>query len=293
MITFVLISVLFMPWIPVMLKQIWTVQSWREGHGAIAAGEQLFEFINDISLGFYYRFEKNTLIFIAQGISIFVAAVFFLGLVRILASSAGGMAQLQLVSSQTSKLIGLLVLFPLISSILIAIFRLIEFFRYLSIIIPYVLIMGFVALEGMSVKLRVSILLLFFAMNIYGDWLYFKNDFKNNDYRQVVLDIRNQAEPGVRIFIYPFYYRLVLQYYQTHGGLPEISDYGYEYSRLMEKLKAYKGGETFLILDYSIPDTTGYKEKVEELNRDYEIVDIRRYEVVPALIELYKIKLKN
>ena len=140
---------------------------------------------------------------------------------------------------------------------------------------------------------RFTVFILFFSMNIYGDWLYFKKDFKNNDYRQVVADIRAESKPGDRIFVYPFYYRWILEYYQKHGGLPEIFDYGYQYERLQEELKTNKKGEAFFLLDYSFPETAGYNEKLIDVQKDYDVIYSKRYEVIPNRIEMYKLKGKK
>jgi uncharacterized membrane protein len=278
---FVVIFAIFIPWLPIMLKQIWTGQPWREGQTLLAAGEQVFDFMNDITLGFYFRFEKNILTTTFQGLTLLLALGFFWKSVSSLRSVPGG---------RGGTLILLLVLIPLVFAVFIAIFRWIEFFRYLSIILPYILISGFVVFQGLSEKIKVSIFLLFFVSNIYGDWLYFKKDFKNNDYRQVVADIRADSKPGDRIFVYPFYYRWNLEYYQKHGGLPEIFDYGYEYTRLREELSTHKKGDVFFILDYSFPDTTGHAEKLKDLQKDYEIILSKLHKGIPDRIEIYKLK---
>ncbi|HEY3250170.1 MAG TPA: glycosyltransferase family 39 protein, partial [Ignavibacteria bacterium] len=121
------VLLLYLAWIPTFLEQITRGQSWRSMQDLTSAGYQLINFIKDINLGLYYHY---TNLQIVSYISIFLIVIYL----------AASVMSFPVKLQSTDFLIFLLVIIPVLQGLIISVRQKVEFYRYLSIIIPFVLI---------------------------------------------------------------------------------------------------------------------------------------------------------
>ncbi len=277
-------------WLPIMIKQMSIGQSWRTPQSIWALIEQLFFFSKDISLGLYhfyadYRYMKL--------INVMVLGLFIITIL--------GMCYFIYIKVRTNKsfpnynrLIIVVTLVPLLIASSIFIRERIEFFRYLSFIVPFILICGMLSIKLFNRYAQIALIILFAGVNIYGDGLYFKFDFKNNDYRQVIKSLELNNQDREKIFVYPHYYGWIIDYYNKTDklNLPNAEDIRYGWGQMEDSLKAQDPVKFWLVLDYGAQDTATFKDKLNMISNDYNITFRDSFPTVPFIAKVYRFEKK-
>lgn len=304
---YLIVFLVYLVWIPVMVIQISRGQPWRYEQNIGDVFFQLKAFTIDLALGFYQRYSDGILLYNLFLVLISIILLAALGCYwnyltnklnkrnvnPVNNSATSEMAGLQPMESSDSWrgiFIFLLFIIPLILAVLVSFKQWIEFFRYLSIIIPFFLILlvyGFTAFKSI---LRIILIGIFILINFYGLYLYFENDSKNNDYRKVMEYVCN-TNANDKIFVYPFYYGWILDYFKEIGEYPKINhqDYGWEFHGIIDSVKSQNIDRFWFILDYHSFDTSSYKEKLNLLMQNEALKLEHTFFIQPQKVELYSL----
>lgn len=292
---YISIFAFYLFWFPIFVKHMSAGQSWRKGQGISSLFEQLFYFIQDISLGLYHFYGDYKFI---KFINVLVIILFSLTILSLFYSFYKNRLKKN-ISKKTfpdyKKVILFVTIIPVLIACIIFIKEKIEFFRYLSFIVPFILICGMLGLSVLNKKLRYTVVLLFAMINLYGLYLYYCFDFKNNDYRQVIKTLDTNNTVGSRIFVYPHYYGWIINYYKEQENLkiPDVSETKYGWGDLQDSLNTYKPDKFWLVLDYGAQDTMTYKDKLNSLSQNYNISFLDSFTTVPFQVKVYRFEKNN
>ena len=143
--------------------------------------------------------------------------------------------------------------------------------------------------------MKIPIIILFAVINLYGVYLYYSFDFKNNDYRQVIKTLDKNDTDGSKIFVYPHYYGWIINYYkkQEKLNIPDVSETRYGWGELQDSLNTYKPDKFWLVLDYGSQDTITYNDKLNSLTQNYSIIFRDSFPTVPFQAKIYRFEKKN
>jgi hypothetical protein len=128
-------------------------------------------------------------------------------------------------------------------------------------------------------------------INLYGLDLYYRNDSKNNDYRPIMESITNSIDPGDKIFVYPYYYGWILDYYKETGEYPKLNniDYGWKFSSIVDSVKNSTDKQFWFILDHHSFDTSSYHDKISSLSQESNLNIENTFFIQPQKVELFKV----
>jgi uncharacterized membrane protein len=292
LIIFTVILLSYIYWFPIMLNQVLRGQPWRRGQNAYEVLEQVFIFLKDLSMGLYYSYTSHTIVRIIGMLIIVIALIVISGLVI---TAIRRKVSKEATRSNYKLLIFLITFMPLFASIIISYTQWIEFFRYLSFIIPYILIVGFAGLKAFNQKLQLVVVLVFLCINLFGDYLYYRSDFKNNDYRQILSTLQKEPDGKKNIYVYPHYYAWGIDYYIKQDGLtiPFTEKYGWEFESMHRQIIVTKPDKFYFVLDFGSNNTATYGEKINVLKRNYDITFQQVYNTVPFNTKLFRFERKG
>jgi uncharacterized membrane protein len=291
---YILMFVGYLFWLPILIKHMTTGQPWRTPQSIVSLFEQLFYFAKDISLGLYHFYADYDLMKLINVILILLFGITFLGVIYFIYKK-----RKEKKSAKSFPDCYTLILFvtfiPVFFACLIFMREKIEFFRYLSFIVPFLLICGMMGIKTFNKYLAASVILIFMLVNIFGDFLYYKFDFKNNDYRQVVISLEANSREDEEIFVYPHYYGWIINYYKKQDGLtiPKTSDVKYGWWELQDSITTHKPEKFWMVFDYGSEDTATYKDKLNWLNNEYNITFRDSFPTVPFLVKIYRFEKKE
>lgn len=298
--SYLIIFLVYLIWIPVMAIQISRGQPWRYEQDIGEVLYQVKAFIIDMAVGFYQRYSDlifvNNLFLVLCSLLLLAVIGFYWNYIT--NNSYAKNRDTNLNSPPPAKkavvLIFLLFFVPLLFAVIVSFKQWIEYFRYLSIVIPFFLILLVYGFTAYKFVLRISFVCIFLLINLYGIYLYFENNSKNNDYREVMEYIGNSKDANNKIFVYPFYYGWVLDYYKVIGEYPQINhqDYGWEFHGIIDSVKSQNIGKFWFILDYHSFDTATYKEKLNLLMENENLKKERTFFIQPQKVELYSVSKK-
>jgi uncharacterized membrane protein len=291
-IIYLIIVLTYLAWLPTMFMQVTKGQSWRYSHSISIVIKEFYKFIKDLSIGFYFRYTDHTIPEILGIITLFIfCLVLFLIFKKVFANNNDSIRQ-DTYQARVSSLIVFTAIIPIFLAILISFRQWIEYFRYLSIIIPFILIVLVLAFENLNKWFRVIILVVFMITNLYGDYLYYKYDFKNNDYRELIRILNRGDTKQDNIFVYPHYFGWIINYYRIENNLnyPAPFNYGWEFSMLLDSVKVEKPENLWLVMDYHSADQPTYTEKLNSLEKFYKISYVQKFKVEPDTVALYKLE---
>lgn len=281
-------------WLPILIKHISTGQSWRTSQGIFTLIEQLFFFFKDISLGLYHFYANYALMKMINLIILLLFAVNIIGIIYFLYK------QIKVKKSAKpfpnyNALIILVTFVPVFAASVIFLREKIEFFRYLSFIVPFILICGLLGLRMLNKYVQISVIVVFMIANIYGDFLYYSYDFKNNNYKEVIHTLNSNNRGEEKIFVYPHYYGWIIDYYgkQNELAIPKTADVKYGWWELQDSITAHKPESFWMVFDYGAEDTATYKEKLKWLTNDYNITFRDSFSTVPFEVKVYKLEMKK
>ena len=272
-------------WIPTFISQVTRGQSWRTSQNIHGVMQEVLNFLKDISLGLYYHFTNLNMIDNITYFLIFLIVVSFAGLIFIK----------KLHNGDNSLFIISLVFIPLMLAILISFNQRIEYYRYLSILIPYILIFIVYSLNKFKIKAIAAVLVILFAsVNIFGMYLHYNFDFKNDDYRGLIKTLDSNYKEGERIYVEPHYNGWIINYTKKHENLriPNVVDNRYGWDQLMDSLNTQKPAEFWIVMDYSSVDTSKYPIYISDLKALYLQTYFESFKTYPVRVDLYRFKMK-
>lgn len=276
-ITIVIIT--YFPWIPILLSQASRGQQWRSGQNIYLVAKEILNYLRDSAMGLYYY---NTPGWILRGITILLLLIIFV---------SGILSLKKYKSIQNNYKFILLVLFlTIFTAVAVAFRQRIEFFRYLSILVPYLLIFLIVPVSINTRRTLIFATVIFGLINIFGLYMYFKNDYKNNDYRKILTVMNNDIKQGEKIFAEPHYMGWIVDYYSTHGynKVQKTENYGWGIYMMMDTIKSQHPLNFYLIIDYSSLDTAGYQGAINFLTNHYKLGYLKRFSIIPREVDLYR-----
>jgi mannosyltransferase len=279
------IMLLYVPWIPQLIEHISKGQAWRTPQTLFAAAKEYVNFLKDINLGLYYHYTDLDLV---RYISIFLAIVIIVSLLKIVRHR-------QSISEGNNKLLILVIVFvPLILAGIISVRQKVEFYRYLSILVPYISIFIVFGLSLFRHKYITYITLIIIAsINIYGITIQNSFNFKNDDYRGIIRSIESRQMEGERIYVEPHYNGWVIDYYrkQENLNLPPNAYIRYGWGEISDSLNAQSPASFWLVLDYSAIDTSRYNDYINSVFVKGYVMDSKEtYNLAPTKVELYRFK---
>jgi uncharacterized membrane protein len=281
-----LVFLTYIVWIPTLYEHITRGQSWRPKQNFFQVASEVLNYIKDSSLGLYYYYTNLNLINIITWI--------LLGIILICIVSSFIKKQMSY-EINYPLLISLMLIVPVALAVIISFNQKIEFYRYLSILVPYIVICFVYALSKIKFKpIGLTIILLFAAINIFGIYLHYKFDFKNDDYREIIKDINSNYRGGDRIYVEPHYCGWIINYTRKQENLkiPNFIDHRYGFDVLLDSLKTQNPSQFWLVMDYSAVDTSKYSEYVSNLDNTYVKTFSKSYQTAPARVVLYNFRKK-
>ena len=193
--------------------------------------------------------------------------------------------------TSTSLIPFLLVFVPIAIAMVITFNQKIEFYRYLSIIVPYVIIFIVYGITKLKkTYLVIPILLILMIINIFGLSVQYSFDFKNDDYRPLIKHIESNFRAGDRIYVEPHYMGWSIDYYkkQWNLNLPNPVYIHYGWNEILDSIKVQNPERFWVVLDYSAVDTVKYSEYITGLMNKLKIDEKNTYYLAPAKVELYR-----
>ncbi|RPI17326.1 MAG: hypothetical protein EHM58_09660 [Ignavibacteriae bacterium] len=280
--SYVLIAWGYSPWFNTMILQIKKGQSWRGGQTTWAVVYQFLTFIKDIGMGFYHRYINNLISYPVEVIIFIIIIIASAGIIKLYKK-----AEL----NSTGVFIVLLSSIPFLTAILISFKQWIEYFRYLSIIIPYILTFIVMGVNYFTKKIQYTTIVIFILINIFGLLLYFGNSSKNNDYRTLINSLSGDTT-DIELYVYPHYFGWIIDYY-TSDQIPPVTGYGWEFSMLLDTVNVHKPGKFWLVMDYHSMDSSKYDEYLAPILNSYNKTSTSTYPIQPNTLKLYLFERKK
>ncbi len=275
---------IYLIWIPALIEHVKRGQAWRQKQNFLQASNELLNFMKDISMGLYYYYTDLKLVQVLT---------WYLSLLTILLVILAFRKSKDDSKINYSRLIGLALVVPLILAFIISFNQRIEFYRYLSILVPYICIMMVYLLDKIRIKAIAAVLLVLFAsVNVFGMYNHYKFDFKNDDYRQIIKDINANYKDGEKIYVYPHYCGWIIDYTKKQENLkiPNFVDHRYGWGVLLDSLRTQNPSQFWVVMDYSDVDTSHFRQYVSELESSYRQTFMNNYQMAPARVEVYEFK---
>src|SRR4030095_6061849 len=193
-------------------------------------------------------------------------------------------------SDNSNALILLLTIVPLVLAGITSFKQKVEFYRYLSILVPFILITLVYGISKWNNKLILySFVGLFIASNIFGLCLHYSFTFKNDDYRALINKIDSNYMTGDRIYVEPHYYGWLIEYYNKQNNVPVKPAYiRYGWNEILDSINTQKPERFWVVFDYSSVDTTKFNDYKSGLERDFEKDFNMTYYLAPTKVELYR-----
>ncbi len=273
------IGVVYLIWVPELITHFSRGQSWRSPQTLSLVMHEYVNYIRDLNLGLYYYYSNLEIV---KYITYFAAIVLVISLAGVLFRKNAG--------KDSPKLILLVLFVPLILAGLISFKQRIEFYRYLSILVPYISFFVVYGLTKWNNKyFTTAIVGLLIAVNIYGVTIHYSFGFKNDDYRSLIQKINIEYKPGDRIYVEPHFNGWVINYYKKQENLqlqnPVYVRYGW--NEVLDSISTQKPERFWVVLDYSAVDTSQYHNYIDSLRKMYKMNERTTYFLAPTKVELY------
>ncbi len=274
---------IYLIWIPELISHMTRGQSWRTTQSLIQVMIEYVYFARDLNLGLYYYYTDYDMV---------RYVTYFIGFMLIVALT--GIVINKLKSNNNSIFLILLVFFvPLILAGIISIRQKIEFYRYLSILVPYISMIVVYGLFKWKYKAISYVLLAaYMGINIYGMNIHYSFNFKNDDYRELIGQIDRDYKDGDKIYVEPHYYGWAIDYYKKQESLqiPKTAFVRYGWNEILDSLSIQKPQRFWIVLDYGVTDTTQYHSYINDLTLKYKLDYKMTYYLAPEKVELYRFK---
>lgn len=284
---FVFINILYLPWYPVFFNQTFKGQPWRTGQSFVQVGANTVNYFKDIFLSTYYSYENAGVYYFSNFLTMFIFVLIIFSLFKILNSGT--------VFKNKNNSIIYLFFIPLIIAVIISFNNSILFSRYLSITVPYLLIMIIYFLfENFKTRSAVIISLFLLLTEFYGSYINFNNNFKNNDYRRIISYIESNFKVGDEIIAEPHFMGWSINYHIKHSNselsIPKIL--GWNLNMQIDSLKKETNiNSVWLIIDYSSLQKNNYDSLSILMNQiGFTKIHSKSFYVIPekVKVEYYK-----
>jgi uncharacterized membrane protein len=284
---YVIIAFCYAPWINTMFEQVSKGQPWRYSQSAADVLSQCITFVKDISLGFYHRYTVHYLADITAMLILLLLVLSITGLIKYFYFSKDAE------SKNVIAAVSLIVLVPFLAAVIISFRQWIEYFRYLSIIIPFILLLITAGLNYYKPKIFYPVFAVILIINMFGVYLYYHNESKNNDYRGVLKTLSvNTVQSD--IYVYPHYFGWFIDYYREQNKLniPPAEEYGWEFSMLRDSISERNPEQFRLIMDYHSMDSAKYEEYLEPILNKYRKTSTTTFKIEPNTVKLFEFEKK-
>jgi len=259
----IIVNALYIPWYPVFFSQISKGQPWRTVNSIQDTGHNFLNYFKDNFLSVYYGFEPIHIQYLSLFISFFLLAYLLYCMFRFLNS--------EVIISADYNYIILFFYLPLLIALIISFKHYIILSRYLSIIIPYLIItVIFFSTTLFKNKIQTLLFLFLFCVSSAGVYINYSNSFKNNDYRKVISFIEENYYNKSIIINEPHFMGWSIEYHSKHSEtkLPVPEIFGWDLKMQLDSLKNRKDIDKFwLILDYSSLANEDYVSAEKVLNQ--------------------------
>lgn len=241
----------FSPWIPTFLNQTSQGQPWRTGQSVIQISENYLAFFKEIFFSYYWNYENKGVI---TGTTVFSLILISFLIVSVIIYY----------KNSDKKKLSVIILFvvPSLIAILISFRQSIIFSRYLSIIIPYLLILcTFFVFRIHKKYISYPLIILLIAISGFGLTINYDNDYKNNDYRKIESYIEKNFSTNDRLIVEPHYFGWIIKYDNLHkkSSLPSPDILGWNLQMQIDSLsKRSDINNVWFVLDYASMDKDDY-----------------------------------
>jgi len=288
---FTSVILLYLPWLPTFIEHSTRGQSWRNTQTIYLALHEVVNYIKDLNMGLYYHYTDLRLVYY---ITLFLVIVYSISLLIFILSFLPDFRRMRESSINSSKQIlipFILVFVPIVIGILISLKQKFEFYRYLSIIIPFVLIFILYGLSRINNKYIITpILTIIMFINIFGLTSGYSFNFKNDDYRPLINHIEQNFKTGDRLYVEPHYMGWSIDYYKKQWDLklPNPVYIRYGWNEILDSLNTQKPNKFWIILDFSAVDTSMYVDYIKGLKENNKLEERMTYYLAPSKVELYR-----
>lgn len=250
---------LFSPWIPTFLNQTAQGQPWRTGQSVIQILENYLVFFKEIFFSYYWNYENKGVII--------GTAVFSLILISFLIVSF-----IVYYKNSDKKKLSIIILFvvPSLIAMIISFRQSIIFSRYLSIIVPYLLILcTFFVFRIHKKYISYPLIIILIGVSSFGLTINYDNNYKNNDYRKIESYIEKNFSSNDRLIVEPHYFGWIVKYDNIHNNttLPSPDILGWNLQKQIDSLsKRTDFNNVWIVLDYASMDNTDYDSIAKKMS---------------------------
>ncbi len=274
---------LFIPWFPLMAGQALSGQPWRSSQSIAQVADSVFVYFKDAFLSPYFSYESMSILYMSHALSLGIILFLLLCLLRIINSrSYFEIAEFPVI---------ILFFLPLAMAIVVSFRQSIILSRYLSILLPYLLIILVAfSFRFYSRKTAVSICVAIAAFSVIGLKVNYGNQFKNNDYRKIISYIEERFEPDDMIIVEPHFMGWVINYEveQSKTNISKPSVLGWDFNMQIDSLsKSDHDGRIWFISDYSSLSNHEYDSLNGRMhNLGYSRIAEKTFYPVPAKVNV-------
>ncbi len=272
---------IYLIWIPDLITHMSRGQAWRTPQNLIAVLNEYVYYFRDCNLGLYYYYTDFRIVEYLTYCAGFIFVIAVIGL----------FIRFKNEYNSTTLLITLTFIIPLVLAGIISLRQKIEFYRYLSILVPYLSIIMVYGLFKWKFKPVVyAMLIIFMGINVYGVTIHYSFNFKNDDYRELIGQLSSETRSSDRIYVEPHYYGWAIDYYKKQESLkiPNTVYIRYGWNEIMDSISVQKPERFWLVLDYGVPDTSQYHSYINDLNTKFNQELKITFPVTPEKVELYR-----
>ncbi|HMQ80842.1 MAG TPA: glycosyltransferase family 39 protein [Ignavibacteria bacterium] len=273
------IGLVYLVWVPELISHFSRGQSWRSPQTIGLVMHEYVNYIRDLNLGLYYYYSNLTVV---RYITYFAALVILIAIIGLF---------LKKKSLNSNPILIMFVLFvTLFLAGVISLRQKIEFYRYLSILVPYISLFVVYGIAKWNNKyFTTAIVGLLIAVNIYGVTIHYKFGFKNDDYRSLITKINSEFKPGERIYVEPHFNGWVINYYkkQEKLSIPDPVYVRYGWNEVLDSISVQDPERFWVVFDYSAVDTSRYQSYIDGLRKMYKMNERTTYFLAPTKVELY------
>ncbi len=291
------VLILYVPWFGKFLYQVNKGQQWRVPQETYQVLLNTFAFFKENFFGYYFYYEGSIIHALVKYITLTTFIFFAVFGLRFIIQTLKSKDRTPASNNYAAFYVILFFVIPLAIGIIVSIKNSILLSRYLSIIVPYYLIiLIFFAYSIRKDYVTYAFVFIFTLSSIVGTTITFSHDFKNNDYRDIISYIEKSYKDSDVITVDPHYNGWVFDYYCSHNETvlnPPMNlgwnlNIKYDSLSLKPEIK-----NVWFITDYSALDKTGYDEVSSKMSSlGFELESTKVFSLIPekVRVEYYRRK---
>lgn len=291
------VIILYIPWFGKFLYQVNKGQPWRLPQETYQFLLNTFAFFKENFFGYYFYYEGSIILALVKYITLFTFLFFVVFGLRLFIQTFKSNSTSPASNNNIAFYVFLFFVIPLAIGIIISFKNYILLSRYLSIIVPYYLIiLIFFSFSIRKNYITYAIVVIFTLSSIVGTTITFSHDFKNNDYRGIISYVEKSYDDGDVITVDPHYNGWVFDYYCSHNEtvLKPPMNLGWRLSTKYDSLSLKPEIKNiWFITDYSALNKTGYDEVSSKMSSlGFELESTKVFSLIPdkvkVKVEYYK-----